>query len=149
MLFKIIRKVFNTTLREISFVDHYSFFTFLNYYESRPNDKVAEQKKIKKQKQQSSIVSSFIEYASQAILFIFYLAPLHCLWKKCSQPIILLHAESCYFLCFARFSCGQIVSNDCDMKKKFTGHKVTPERQFSIFEKLHQSYNACGRRTEP
>lgn len=37
----------------------------------------------------------------------------------------------------ARFSCGQLVNQDCDMLRKFTGHKVTPERMFTIWEKLH------------
>ena len=40
-----------------------------------------------------------------------------------------------------RFSCGQLVETDCEMVKKITGHKVTPDRMFSIFEKL--SNNLC------
>ena len=40
-----------------------------------------------------------------------------------------------------RFSCGQLVSEDCDMNDLFTGHKVTPDRMFSIHEKL--SENRC------
>ena len=39
-----------------------------------------------------------------------------------------------------RFSCGQLVENDCEMKTKFTGHKVTPERMWIIDEKLSQGY---------
>ena len=50
---------------------------------------------------------------------------------------------------FKRFSCGQMVADDCEMKSKLTGHRVTPERQFTIFEKIHQSFNACGTRSEP
>ena len=34
----------------------------------------------------------------------------------------------------ARFSCGEVVARDCDMAKRFTGHKVTPQRQFKIVE---------------
>ena len=37
-----------------------------------------------------------------------------------------------------RFSCGQLVEDDCDMSTKFTGHKVTPERMFSMFETLSE-----------
>ena len=40
-----------------------------------------------------------------------------------------------------RFSCGQLVADDCEMKRKFTGHKVTPERMWAIEEKL--SNNQC------
>jgi len=40
-----------------------------------------------------------------------------------------------------RFSCGQLVTDDCEMKRKFTGHKVTPERMWAIEEKL--SNNQC------
>jgi hypothetical protein len=29
-------------------------------------------------------------------------------------------------LFFCRFSCGEMVLNECDMKSKLTGHKVTP-----------------------
>ena len=35
-----------------------------------------------------------------------------------------------------RFSCGEVVRHDCDMGDKFTGHKVTPERQFAILEAI-------------
>ena len=41
-----------------------------------------------------------------------------------------------------RFSCGQLLDNDCDMSRKFTGHKVTPERMYSIHESLMN--NLCG-----
>ena len=37
-----------------------------------------------------------------------------------------------------RFSCGQLVIKDCDMIGRFTGHKVTPERMFSIYEQLKE-----------
>jgi len=39
-----------------------------------------------------------------------------------------------------RFSCGQLVENDCDMAAKFTGHKVTPERMWTIHNKLLKGY---------
>ncbi len=35
-----------------------------------------------------------------------------------------------------RFSCGEMVEKDCYMANHFTGHKVTPERMFVIYEKL-------------
>ena len=43
-----------------------------------------------------------------------------------------------------RFSCGQMVSktDDCEMSKMFTGHKVTPDLQYSIWETL-QRHNYC------
>ena len=43
-----------------------------------------------------------------------------------------------------RFSCGQMVSktDDCEMSRMFTGHKVTPELQYSIWEML-QRPNYC------
>jgi len=34
-----------------------------------------------------------------------------------------------------KFSCGELVSEDCEMAKRFTGHKVTPSRM----QKIHQS----------
>ena len=37
-----------------------------------------------------------------------------------------------------RFSCGQLVEKDCDMAKLFTGHKVTPERMWIIYQKLQK-----------
>jgi len=37
-----------------------------------------------------------------------------------------------------RFSCGQLVEKDCDMAKLFTGHKVTPERMWTIYQKLQK-----------
>ena len=49
----------------------------------------------------------------------------------------------------SRFSCGQMVLDECDMKGQLTGHKVTPDRQFTIFEKLFQAYNSCGNRADP
>ena len=51
--------------------------------------------------------------------------------------------------CLFRFSCGQMVLEECDMKDTFTGHKVSPERQYAIYEKLFQTYNSCGIRSEP
>lgn len=36
-----------------------------------------------------------------------------------------------------RFSCGQLVNQDCELKHKFTGHKITPERMWNIHEKLN------------
>lgn len=41
----------------------------------------------------------------------------------------------------SRFSCGEMVIRECQMANMFTGHKVTPEMQFSIFETL--SEQAC------
>ena len=41
-----------------------------------------------------------------------------------------------------RFSCGQLVQQDCQMSHQFTGHKVTPERMWAIHEKLMN--NQCG-----
>ena len=35
-----------------------------------------------------------------------------------------------------KFSCGELVTNDCDMKNKFTGHKVTPDRMKTVWRKL-------------
>jgi len=34
-----------------------------------------------------------------------------------------------------KFSCGELVNTDCEMTKKFSGHKVTPSRM----RKIHQS----------
>lgn len=42
----------------------------------------------------------------------------------------------------ARFSCGQIVAEDCEMQTKFTGHKINPERMWSIQDKLEKGF--CG-----
>ena len=42
-----------------------------------------------------------------------------------------------------RFSCGQLVTDDCQMLDKFTGHKITPERMWSIQENL----KSCPQRT--
>ena len=40
-----------------------------------------------------------------------------------------------------RFSCGQLVSDDdCQMASQFTGHKVNPDRMYSIHENLQTSY---------
>ena len=43
-----------------------------------------------------------------------------------------------------RFSCGQMVSktDECEMSRMFTGHKVTPELQYKIWETL-QTPNYC------
>ena len=43
-----------------------------------------------------------------------------------------------------RFSCGQMVSkkDDCEMSRMFTGHKVTPDLQYEIWETL-QKPNYC------
>ena len=35
-----------------------------------------------------------------------------------------------------KFSCGELVSRDCDMMTKFTAHKVTPDRMRDIWQKL-------------
>jgi len=37
-----------------------------------------------------------------------------------------------------KFSCGQLVSRDCDMKAMLTGHKVTPERMKTIHQKIEK-----------
>jgi beta-1,3-galactosyltransferase 1 len=37
-----------------------------------------------------------------------------------------------------RFSCGQMVTDACQMTDMFTGHRVKPEMQFDIMEALHQ-----------
>ena len=42
-----------------------------------------------------------------------------------------------------RFSCGQLVTDDCQMLDKFTGHKITPERMWSIQENL----KSCPQKT--
>ncbi|XP_076030130.1 beta-1,3-galactosyltransferase 1-like [Oratosquilla oratoria] len=36
-----------------------------------------------------------------------------------------------------RFSCGEMVNEDCDLAQAFTGHKVNPERMYQIWEKLN------------
>lgn len=41
-----------------------------------------------------------------------------------------------------RFSCGQMVTNQCSMKHMFTGHKVTPSMQVEIMEKMKNGQ--CG-----
>ena len=43
-----------------------------------------------------------------------------------------------------RFSCGQMVSktDECEMSRMFTGHKVTPELQYKIWDTL-QTPNYC------
>jgi hypothetical protein len=38
----------------------------------------------------------------------------------------------------AAFSCGQLVREDCDMGKLFTGHKVTPSRMGDIHSALRR-----------
>nr|XP_053642023.1 beta-1,3-galactosyltransferase 1-like [Cherax quadricarinatus] len=36
-----------------------------------------------------------------------------------------------------RFTCGEMVNDDCDLVQVFTGHKITPERMYHIWEKLN------------
>ncbi len=43
----------------------------------------------------------------------------------------------------ARFSCGQMVTDACQMEAMFTGHKVSPEAQFEVMEALHQPGGKC------
>jgi len=38
----------------------------------------------------------------------------------------------------AKFSCGQLVTKDCDMKEMLTGHKITPQRMKDIHWKLER-----------
>ena len=35
-----------------------------------------------------------------------------------------------------KFSCGELVGQDCDMAKRFTGHKVTPSRMQRIHDAI-------------
>merc|ERR1711983_355574 len=35
-----------------------------------------------------------------------------------------------------KFSCGELVNLDCDMKARFTGHKVTPSRMKRIHDAI-------------
>ncbi|XP_047477248.1 beta-1,3-galactosyltransferase 1-like isoform X1 [Penaeus chinensis] len=37
----------------------------------------------------------------------------------------------------ARFSCGEMVVDDCDLVQVFTGHRISPERMYHIWEKLN------------
>nr|XP_027223520.1 beta-1,3-galactosyltransferase 1-like [Penaeus vannamei] len=37
----------------------------------------------------------------------------------------------------ARFSCGEMVVDDCDLAQAFTGHRISPERMYHIWEKLN------------
>ena len=37
-----------------------------------------------------------------------------------------------------RFSCGQMVLEECEMSKMFTGHKVNPDMMFGIVEALEK-----------
>ncbi|KAK7079561.1 Beta-1,3-galactosyltransferase 5 [Halocaridina rubra] len=37
----------------------------------------------------------------------------------------------------ARFSCGEMVMEDCDLAQLFTGHRITPDRMYQIWEKLN------------
>jgi len=37
------------------------------------------------------------------------------------------------------FSCGQLVDRNCDMKRKITGHKITPQRMLDIHSDLRHS----------
>ncbi|KAK3869820.1 hypothetical protein Pcinc_024906 [Petrolisthes cinctipes] len=36
-----------------------------------------------------------------------------------------------------RFSCGEMVNDDCDLVQVFTGHRITPERMYHIWDKLN------------
>ncbi|XP_064115346.1 beta-1,3-galactosyltransferase 1-like isoform X2 [Macrobrachium nipponense] len=36
-----------------------------------------------------------------------------------------------------RFSCGEMVMDDCDLTQVFTGHRISPDRMFQIWEKLN------------
>ncbi|XP_023220853.1 beta-1,3-galactosyltransferase 1-like, partial [Centruroides sculpturatus] len=40
-----------------------------------------------------------------------------------------------------RFSCGELVTHNCAMFTRFTGHRVTPERQHWIWQDLKHSCN--------
>nr|XP_045604376.1 beta-1,3-galactosyltransferase 1-like isoform X1 [Procambarus clarkii] len=36
-----------------------------------------------------------------------------------------------------RFTCGEMVNDDCDLVQVFTGHRITPERMYHIWDKLN------------
>ncbi|XP_071530209.1 beta-1,3-galactosyltransferase 1-like isoform X2 [Panulirus ornatus] len=36
-----------------------------------------------------------------------------------------------------RFTCGEMVNDDCDLVQIFTGHKITPERMYHIWDKIN------------
>ena len=37
-----------------------------------------------------------------------------------------------------KFSCGELVTEDCDMARRFTGHKVTPARMKRIHDTIKE-----------
>ena len=37
-----------------------------------------------------------------------------------------------------KFSCGELVTEDCDMARRFTGHKVTPARMKRIHDTIRE-----------
>ncbi|KAF0302032.1 Beta-1,3-galactosyltransferase 5 [Amphibalanus amphitrite] len=41
------------------------------------------------------------------------------------------------------FSCGDILSDDCDLVQLFNAHKITPARQYLIWEKFSTEPNPC------
>ena len=41
------------------------------------------------------------------------------------------------------FSCGDILADDCDLVQLFNAHKITPARQYLIWDKFSAEPNPC------